>query len=411
MKYLSSIGTIHCLNIVKAYDLGSSYSKFKSFIFNFSNSRRIVLNIPTLSISKGDCVGILGKNGAGKSTLLKLISGVLQPNMGTIKVNGSVSSILELGVGFSPILTGRQNCIEFLRLHNINESIIESKITFIEDFSSIGIYFDEQLSSYSTGMSARLAFSAAISLNCDILIIDEVLSVGDARFQAKCFDYFNSIIGKKTILLVTHNHDLVSRLCNKAAILDGGILTNYGPAKTIVDIYEKSLYIPVISRETPKLSAQSTNQNQFYNKFEHQECSSLYKARILGFNISGLSSTSSINTNDRISIELLLDFLDLEYSYNFGLAIYSRDGLKLTGFNYFSINNKFYKANNKTANIKFSFNLPLIPGDYFIDAGVSIIENDEKIMCNLRKRYIHIVISGDFVCDTIIHTLPSTSIQ
>ncbi len=193
-----------------------------------------------LEIKKGEVLGILGKNGAGKSTLLKMITGVVIPTSGTIEVNGKISSLLELGAAFNPDLTGVENIYQHGQVMGLTEEQIKEKEQEIIDFADIGDHLYQPVKTYSSGMFARLAFACAINVEPDILIVDEVLSVGDIAFQLKCFKKFEQFKKSgKTIIFVTHNIADVLKNCNRAIIIENGRKTFDGDVKTGVDKYKK----------------------------------------------------------------------------------------------------------------------------------------------------------------------------
>lgn len=176
-----------------------------------------------LEVKKGEVLGILGKNGAGKSTLLKMITGVVTPTSGTIEVQGKISSLLELGTAFNPDLTGIANIYQHGQVMGLSNEEIKEKEQEIIDFADIGEHLYQPVKTYSSGMFARLAFACAINVEPEILIVDEVLSVGDMAFQLKCFKKFQEFKEKgKTILFVTHSITEVLRNCTRTIIIDGG---------------------------------------------------------------------------------------------------------------------------------------------------------------------------------------------
>jgi len=198
------------------------------------------INDLNLEIHKGEVLGILGKNGAGKSTLLKMITGVVTPTSGTIKVNGKISSLLELGAAFNQELTGEENIYQHGQVMGLTKEEIEATKQDIIDFADIGDHLYQPVKTYSSGMFARLAFACAINVNPDILIVDEVLSVGDIAFQLKCFKKFEQFKEKgKTILFVTHNITDVIRNCNRAIIISDGSKIFDGNVKDGVEKYKK----------------------------------------------------------------------------------------------------------------------------------------------------------------------------
>ena len=194
----------------------------------------------SLEIKKGEVLGILGKNGAGKSTLLKMITGVVVPTSGTIEVDGKISSLLELGAAFNMELTGIENIYQHGQVMGLTNEQIEEKKQQIIDFADIGDHLYQPVKTYSSGMFARLAFACAINVEPDILIVDEVLSVGDIAFQLKCFKKFEQFKeAGKTIIFVTHNIADVLKNCNRAIIIENGKKTFDGDVKTGVDRYKK----------------------------------------------------------------------------------------------------------------------------------------------------------------------------
>ena len=194
----------------------------------------------SLEIKKGEVLGILGKNGAGKSTLLKMITGVVSPTSGEIEVEGKISSLLELGAAFNPELTGIENIYQHGQVMGLTNEQIEEKKDEIIDFADIGEHLYQPVKTYSSGMFARLAFACAINVEPDVLIVDEVLSVGDIAFQLKCFKKFEQFKkAGKTIKFVTHNIADVLKNCNRAIILENGKKTFDGDVKTGVDKYKK----------------------------------------------------------------------------------------------------------------------------------------------------------------------------
>lgn len=196
----------------------------------------------SMEVEKGDAVGIVGTNGAGKSTLLKLIAGVMTPSNGTVKVNGIIAPMIELGAGFDSELTGRENIFLNGALMGFSRKEMEKRYNDIVEFSELEGFIETTVKNYSSGMFMRLAFSIAISVNPDILIIDEVLSVGDARFQKKCMDRIQEIKERgTTILFVSHSADQVKAICNKALWLEKGELKRFGRANEVITAYTEFL--------------------------------------------------------------------------------------------------------------------------------------------------------------------------
>ncbi|HHQ4318819.1 TPA: polysaccharide ABC transporter ATP-binding protein [Clostridium perfringens] len=192
----------------------------------------------SFEINKGECVGIIGHNGAGKSTLLKLLTGVAFPTSGEIEINGRLASMLELGSGFNPELTGMENIYFNGSLNGLTKEEIDGKLKDILDFADIGNFIEQPVKNYSSGMFARLAFAVAINVDPDILIVDEILSVGDVGFQVKCMEKFNEFKKKgKTILYVSHGLGTVKKFCDRAIWLQKGEVVDDGNSVIVVERY------------------------------------------------------------------------------------------------------------------------------------------------------------------------------
>jgi len=196
----------------------------------------------SFEINKGDFIGIVGKNGSGKSTLLKMITGVVSPTSGNIKVNGRISALLELGAGFNPEFTGLENIYMNGTIMGYSRDEMNERLGNIIDFAGIGDFLNQPVKMYSSGMFARLAFALSINVDPDILIVDEALAVGDVRFQQKCYAKFEEFrkLGK-TILFVSHSLDVIKMYCSKAILLNEGRLLQEGKPKDVVDSYLKIL--------------------------------------------------------------------------------------------------------------------------------------------------------------------------
>jgi len=193
-------------------------------------------------IKKGEFVGVVGRNGSGKSTLLKILAGVYYPDRGRITIDGNLVPFIELGVGFNPDLTGRENVYMNGALLGFSNKEMDKMYDDIWKFAELEQFQDQKLKNYSSGMQIRLAFSIAIRARGDILLLDEVLAVGDAAFQKKCNDYFESLRdNKQTVVLVTHSMDNVKKFCTRAILIDDGKILENGDPKEVADKYTKML--------------------------------------------------------------------------------------------------------------------------------------------------------------------------
>lgn len=212
---------------------------------NFYNEFWALRNV-SFEIKKGETVGIVGRNGSGKSTLLQLICGTLHQTSGSIENNGRIAALLELGAGFNPEFTGRENVFMNSAVLGLSEQQITNRFDEIAAFADIGQFIEQPVKTYSSGMLVRLAFAVAIHVDPEILIVDEALSVGDESFQRKCFARIEAIKrGGATILFVSHSGATIVELCDRAILLDGGEKIADGLPKRIVGVYQKLLYAPI----------------------------------------------------------------------------------------------------------------------------------------------------------------------
>lgn len=241
------MGSITLTNLGKAYKkYPTRWSRLLEWILPVSKPRHnltwVIQNV-SFKVYPGEAIGIIGGNGAGKSTLLKMITGTTQHTAGSVHVTGHLAALLELGIGFHPDFTGRQNAYMAAFLLGYSEEEISCLMPDIEEFAGIGEYIDLPVRVYSSGMQMRLAFSVATAKRPDVLIVDEALSVGDAYFQHKCFSRIRFFQEKGTTLLfVSHDLAAVRALCTKCAWLENGSLLKFGETKDVIDAYTASIY-------------------------------------------------------------------------------------------------------------------------------------------------------------------------
>ncbi len=215
------------------------FHSLKSRIVNIFRSEKgyevqHALRDVSFEVKKGEFFGIVGRNGSGKSTLLKMLAGIYQPTEGKISVQGKLVPFIELGVGFNPELTGRENVFLNGALLGFTSTEVESMYDDIVDFAEIEKFMDQKLKNYSSGMQVRLAFSMAVRAKADVLLIDEVLAVGDADFQKKCFDYFRRLKKEHvTVVFVSHDMDAVEEFCDRAILIENGVISESGTAQKI----------------------------------------------------------------------------------------------------------------------------------------------------------------------------------
>ena len=216
------------------YDKGQSLKERILFKGRNRHDTRVVLNDISLNIKKGEAVGLIGHNGCGKSTLLKLMTRILYPDKGTIDVKGRVSSLIELGAGFHPDMSGRENIYTNASIFGLSKKEIDSRLNDIIEFSELQEFIDNPVRTYSSGMYMRLAFSVAINVDADVLLIDEILAVGDTNFQAKCFSKLKEIKAKgTTIVIVSHSLDQIEAFCDRTVWINDGKIVADGMPRDI----------------------------------------------------------------------------------------------------------------------------------------------------------------------------------
>jgi ABC-2 type transport system ATP-binding protein len=304
-------------------------SSLKGALINFRTHKKgfeqqLALDDVSFEVHSGDFFGIVGRNGSGKSTLLKLLAGIYSPTKGTVTVNGKLTPFIELGVGFNPELTGRENVYLNGALLGFNRKKMTAMYDDIVHFAELGRFMDQKLKNYSSGMQVRLAFSIAIRAQSDILLLDEVLAVGDAAFQQKCYDYFEELrAAKKTVVFVSHDMGAVRRFCNRAIYIDHGKVTYTGSPMDIADVYQEDNMQSVLEQSSDDLklahgentitvavTEQKTEQHSlkfkitYGSKFETYIGFSLIKD---GATFAELNSLELKNTNKKGVLEYELD--------------------------------------------------------------------------------------------------------
>jgi lipopolysaccharide transport system ATP-binding protein len=278
------------MNIISVESVGKAYKQYPSrfsrllewlpLIGKKRHTLKWVLKDINIHIKQGESVGIIGVNGAGKSTLLKMITGTTRPTEGKIERYGSVAALLELGMGFHPDFTGRQNIYMSGQLLGLDDEKIRSLMSEITEFADIGDYIDQPVRVYSSGMQVRLAFSVATAVRPDLLIVDEALSVGDVAFQAKCFRRISSFKEQgTTILFVTHSLDDIVKHCHRAILLDKGCIAMFGEPREVVNEFRDRIFGKSVRKLSDKavINSSSTlsiedvyHHKPYYQKIEHR---------------------------------------------------------------------------------------------------------------------------------------------
>jgi len=373
-----------------------------------------------IEIEKGHTLGIVGRNGSGKSTLLQIIVGTLTPTTGKVKVQGRISALLELGSGFNPEFTGRQNVFFNGQLLGLKTSEIEAKFDKIASFADIGDFIDQPVKTYSSGMFVRLGFAVATSVDPDILVVDEALSVGDEAFQRKCFARIQDIQERGgTILFVSHAASTVVQLCDSAILMDRGEMLLYHTPKYVVSKYQKLIYafpdkisslieeIRLISNLTdrdlcddeetdePRYQSQQNSENQSQDRIaKSTEYEEIYDPEMIPSNTIYYPNKGAeiidphIITLDGKRVNHLINRREYYYTYKvkfinstskvrFGMLIKTLSGFELGGASLHGYTKSVeYIGAKQTVIVKFKFKCLLNPGVYFLNAGVVGMADD-----------------------------------
>ncbi len=379
----------------------------------------------SFEVSRGETMGIIGRNGAGKSTLLQIISGIMVPTLGEVKVNGRVSTLLALGAGFNPEFTGRENVYMNGIIMGLSRQEIDARFSDIISFADIGDFIDQPVKTYSSGMYVRLAFACAINVEPDILIVDEALAVGDAKFKNKCFQRFADFQkAGKTILFVTHEINAIVKHCSHAILLDKGSMIGIGKP-----MYVSNRYMDLLEgRTTPKQGSIPENtmkeqqkcerphfkskQSEFqkfleeipesdnciyrsnYNKDEHRQDHIM--GEIIDYFVICVNkyNPTLINSGDVVDFYLKAKFHKAVNSPHFRIVIKTGDGVVIYSFCTFLANVSFAPAKaSEIIVFKFSMRLNLSPGHFFIELGIAEeFEKRKHRWLDKRCSLIHLVV-------------------
>ena len=348
---------------------------FSSLLYRggISGKTLYALNDISITINRGESVGIVGLNGSGKSTLLQIIAGTLMPSAGTVLVNGKVAAILELGSGFNPNFTGVENVHLNGSLFGLSRNEIEEILPEILDFAGIGDYAKLPVSTYSSGMVVRLAYSIISQLNPDILLVDEALAVGDFLFQQKCINSMKSMQEKGcAILFVSHSLNLVSEFCTKMLILEKGNEFFYGSAKKGIHIYEERL----LEMREQESSEVDVGKNFKLDDYLHQsdafKINSLVSLKSCEICDSEKKSVSFIKTHKFMTIKVVLSFKKGFDDPHCGFKIIDEFGRVSFGINTYSLEyNHGPIGKGESVGFEFSLHQKLAPGKYSITIGVA----------------------------------------
>ena len=385
----------------------------------------------SFQVRKGDTFGIVGINGSGKSTLLQMVCSTLTPTSGSVETKGRVAALLELGSGFNPDFTGRENVFLNGQILGLRREEIQEKFQAIEEFASIGDFIDQPVKTYSSGMVVRLAFAVAIHVDPDILIVDEALAVGDIAFQRKCMRWMEEFTAKRGILLfVSHSTDQVRKLCSNAIYLRNGRLILIGNAKEVCDQYEKDLYTPndanvienkyVNVNSSPEISFFEDSQKEIDASVSFPDCAFHYGNELVKISDAWLADSTGARRNHFKKGESLFWCYRVQFNVDvptpvFGFSIKTKEGIILFGTNSRILNAPIreYKSGDKTL-IRFSIEPNLGVGEYFLNCGVSIdssnISDNVEFLHRVVDAGIFTVLSNGVACTGLVNMKTSLSV-
>jgi lipopolysaccharide transport system ATP-binding protein len=374
----------------------------------------LALNDVSFEIKKGETVGIIGRNGSGKSTLLQMICGTLNPTSGSIQTNGRIAALLELGSGFNPEFTGRENVYMNAAVLGLSKEETDARFDDIAAFADIGDFIEQPVKIYSSGMMVRLAFAVQAQVSPNILIVDEALSVGDAKFQAKCFGQLKKLKdGGTSILLVTHSSEQIVTHCSSALLLESGKVLEAGQPRSVVNRYmdllfgkEKKSLEPIsllaattsVNEVTNPEASLSYTEDVFatrpgYNPHEYRWGDG--SAVILDFELlaDGESYPSAITTGQNVILAVSVKFLSNMVRPILGITIKTKEGVTVYGVNTETLDIDEFKSlgqHGQAAYARASFCCRLAPGDYFVSLGIATKQGEDITPHDRRYDAIHL---------------------
>lgn len=427
-------------NLTKAYHVyDKPHDRLKQIFWGWKRSYYrdfVALHDISFSVKKGQSIGVIGRNGAGKSTLLQLLTGTLTPSSGQVTVQGKVAAVLELGSGFNPEFSGRENIYLYASLFELDKSTIDDRFQQIVDFSELADFMDQPVKTYSSGMQARLAFSVIAHVDADILIIDEALSVGDAFFTQKCMRFLRKFQEKGTIFFVSHDLGAVTAFCDHAIWLEHGKVRGIGTAKEICESYFSEIYVQhssggssTASKKTEMARVETTNaegkradlvEQITVTKSDATLPAGCQNIEAFGFNLDSASfgsgdaeivqvefigddghSLSVCEGGKRVVVRILAKAIHDIHTPIVGFILKDRLGQPLLGGNTYHA----YKASPVAVRAggkleaEFHFDLPILAvGDYSIVAAIA----DGTLQGHVQLHWMH---------DAVIFKVVSTSID
>ena len=368
----------------------------------------------SFAVRRGETIGIIGRNGSGKSTLLQMICGTLNPTEGSIQTRGRITALLELGSGFNPEFTGEENIFMNGAVLGLSEAEMHACFDDIVDFADIGDFIRQPVKTYSSGMAVRLAFAVQAMVGPDILVVDEALAVGDAKFQAKCFDRLNQLKQRGTsILLVTHSGEQIVTHCSQAILLDNGMMVEKGEPKQVVNRYmdilfgkeRKTVAVPAVA-PSPVAAGQVADgayplnnlEDVFatrpgYNPHEYRWGDGTAIIQDFYLLADDTPSPSAVTTGQRIRLVVSIRFCEDLVRPILGVTVKSKEGVTLYGTNSETLtidDFQQYGRKGTVINAVAEFSCALAQGDYFLSLGVATRVGEEIVPHDRRYDAIHL---------------------
>lgn len=376
--------------VVNAFKTGG-YEEFKA------------LDDISFEVKKGEFFGIIGRNGSGKSTLLKILAGIYQADKGKIKIHGMISPFLELGIGFNPELSGRDNVYLNATVLGMTKKQIDKKFDDIVRFSELERFIDQKLKNYSSGMQVRLAFSVSIHANRDILLMDEVLAVGDSNFQSKCLEEFNKYRDMgRTVVIVTHDISVVERYCDRAMLLRNGKIVKIGKADKITTEYimenmsDEEKRIMKENEERRKLEEKKKEEIKEAEKEKEKKKNKIAEITKVEFLDKDGKTKNVFETGEFLEIKIDFKIHKKVDSMIMGVGLHAVAGGQVLGYNT-QMDNYSIKKTSRTISIYFD-SLPILKGEYFLNVACAKesrgVNFDFKPKCKILRVYSRGIINN-----------------
>ena len=350
------------------FDKGSELKERALFWKRNKYENRTVLDNISFSIKKGEAVGLIGKNGCGKSTTLKLLTKIIYPSSGSIEMCGRVSSLIELGAGFHPDMSGRENIYTNASIFGLTKKEIDARLQDIIDFSELAEFIDNPVRTYSSGMYMRLAFSVAINVDADILLIDEILAVGDANFQAKCFNKLREIkAAGTTIVIVSHSLGQIEQICDRSIWIKDGVIEMEGEPKDVHLHYLDYMNKERMDQAEKDRIREETRAARARNKRYGDKRVQFTEVKML--NVNG-EEQRTFKTGESITLDLSYSVKEKVTDGVFGFGIFRSDGLWCYGTNTrIDRFDNFDIEKDGRYQVKLD-EVMLIPGEYWVDVTI-----------------------------------------